>query len=43
MMMIKDLFVDWVVWMIICFMVVGGIKLLVIVLGWLFQGDGDDE
>ncbi|WP_432224517.1 hypothetical protein ACRPMQ_09835 [Lactiplantibacillus argentoratensis] len=37
-MTIKDLLADWVAWTIICFMVVGGIKLLVIVMGWLFQG-----
>ncbi len=35
-MTIKDLFADWAAWTMICFVVVGSIKLLVVVLGWLF-------
>ncbi|MEY2351633.1 MULTISPECIES: hypothetical protein [Lactiplantibacillus] len=36
MMTIKDLLADWVAWTAVCFVVVGGIKLFVVVLGWLF-------
>lgn len=35
-MTIKDLLADWVARTAVCFVAAGGIKLLVIVLGWLF-------
>ncbi len=34
--MIKGVLVDWVAWTIVWFVIVGGIKLFVVVLGWLF-------
>lgn len=34
-MTIKDLLADWVAWTAVFFVVVGGIKLFVVVLGWL--------
>lgn len=36
MMTIKDLLTDWAAWTIVWFVIVGGIKLLTIALGWLF-------